>query len=73
MIATLFGLEELQEVISRFVRPGSFVLKDYMRPDRADELQRWRATDQILVGNAERTLRSSSHSWPTCVSCWGCG
>lgn len=38
VIATLFGLEELQEVISRFVRPESFVLKDYMRPDRADEL-----------------------------------
>lgn len=38
VVATLFGLEELQEVISRFVRPESFVLKDYRRADRADEL-----------------------------------
>lgn len=39
VVATLFGLEELQEVISRFVRPESFVLKDYRRADRADELE----------------------------------
>ncbi|WP_339493076.1 AAA family ATPase [Pseudomonas sp. EA_15y_Pfl2_R67] len=38
VVATLFGLEELQEVISRFVRPESFVLKDFKRADRADEL-----------------------------------
>ncbi|MCP2144245.1 UNVERIFIED_ORG: DNA sulfur modification protein DndD [Pseudomonas poae] len=38
VVATLFGLEELQEVISRFVRPESFVLKEYRRPDRAEEL-----------------------------------
>ncbi|QKJ37653.1 ATP-binding protein [Pseudomonas sp. MPDS] len=38
VVATLFGLEELQEVISRFVRPESFVLKDYRRADRAEEL-----------------------------------
>lgn len=38
VVATLFGLEELQEVISRFVRPESFVLKDFRRADRAEEL-----------------------------------
>ncbi len=38
VVASLFGLEELQDVISRFVRPESFVLKGYMRADRTDEL-----------------------------------
>ncbi|MCK0549665.1 AAA family ATPase [Pseudomonas syringae pv. aptata] len=34
VLATLFGLEEFQEVLSRFVRPESFVLKPFMRPDQ---------------------------------------
>src|SRR3990167_4472182 len=33
VLATLFGLEEFQEVISRFVRPESFNLNAYLRPD----------------------------------------
>jgi DNA sulfur modification protein DndD len=33
VLATLFGLEEFQEVISRFVRPESFNLNTYLRPD----------------------------------------
>lgn len=53
VIATLFGLEELQEVISRFVRPESFVLKDYMRPDRADELAAL-ARDRSGLGGQRR-------------------
>lgn len=39
VLATLFGLEELQEVISRFVRPESFSLKAFMRADQAEELE----------------------------------
>jgi len=38
VLATLFGLEELQEVISRFVRPESFTLKTSMRADQAEAL-----------------------------------
>lgn len=38
VLATLFGLEELQEVISRFVRPESFSLKAFMRADQAEAL-----------------------------------
>lgn len=33
VLATLFGLEEFQEVISRFVRPESFNLTTYLRSD----------------------------------------
>lgn len=33
VLATLFGLEEFQEVISRFVRPESFNLNTYLQPD----------------------------------------
>lgn len=38
VLATLFGLEELQEVISRFVRPESFTLKAFKRTDQAEAL-----------------------------------
>ena len=38
VLATLFGLEELQDVISRFVRPDSFTLKAFMRADQAEAL-----------------------------------
>jgi DNA sulfur modification protein DndD len=47
VLATLFGLEEFQEVISRFVRPESFKLSTYLRPDNtmamATLTQRWGA------------------------------
>ncbi len=36
VIATLFGLEEFQEAISRFVKPDSFSLKSYLRPDQTE-------------------------------------
>ncbi|WP_447741698.1 AAA family ATPase [Pseudomonas laurentiana] len=39
VLATLFGLEELQEVISRFVRPESFSLKAFMRTDQTEALE----------------------------------
>lgn len=38
VLATLFGLEELQDVISRFVRPESFTLKAFLRADQAETL-----------------------------------
>jgi DNA sulfur modification protein DndD len=38
VIATLFGLEEFQEVIARFVRPESFNLKSFEQPDLAEEV-----------------------------------
>lgn len=48
VLATLFGLEELQEVISRFVRPESFSLKAFMRADQAGELDRLERTRASL-------------------------
>src|SRR5690606_40831025 len=39
VLATLFGLEELQEVITRFVRPENFSLKTFMRANQADALE----------------------------------
>lgn len=38
VIATLFGLEDFQEVISRFVKPDSFTLKSFQRPDLAEAM-----------------------------------
>lgn len=39
VLATLFGLEEFQEVLSRFVRPESFNLSAYLRPDNAAAME----------------------------------
>ncbi|WP_426171939.1 ATP-binding protein [Pseudoduganella sp. R-34] len=39
VIATLFGLEEFQEVISRFVKPESFNLAPHRRPSQNDAVQ----------------------------------
>ncbi|WP_104204363.1 AAA family ATPase [Billgrantia saliphila] len=38
VIATLFGLEEFQDVISRFVKPESFSLNMYLRQDHTEAL-----------------------------------
>lgn len=38
VIATLFGLEEFQQVISRFVKPESFSLISHRRPSAAEAL-----------------------------------
>lgn len=58
VLATLFGLEELQEVISRFVRPESFSLKAFMRADQAggalDTLERTR----VSLGQLRRKHRA---------------
>lgn len=38
VIATLFGLEELQDVITRFVKPESFNLNTFLRKDQTEAL-----------------------------------
>lgn len=51
VIATLFGLEELHEVIARFVRPESFNLKSFERTSLAEStaaLERERASQLAL-------------------------
>lgn len=40
VVAALFGLEEVQEVISRFVKPESFNLAAFLRPEQTEELSR---------------------------------
>lgn len=62
VLATLFGLEELQEVISRFVRPESFSLKAFMRADQAealDTLERARVSLSQLRRNRRADLHAS--------------
>lgn len=38
VVASLFGLEEFQEIIGRFVKPESFNLTLYLKPDQAEAL-----------------------------------
>ncbi|CAB3670078.1 AAA family ATPase [Achromobacter aegrifaciens] len=62
VLATLFGLEELQEVISRFVRPESFSLKAFVRADRAgalDLLERTRVSLSQLRRKHRADLQKS--------------
>jgi len=40
VVAALFGLEEIQEVISRFVKPENFNLAAFLRPEQTEELSR---------------------------------
>lgn len=54
VIATLFGLEEFQEVISRFVKPESFSLKSFLRPDQAEALAAAEAARVDLVSERQR-------------------
>ncbi|WP_410481688.1 AAA family ATPase [Pseudomonas plecoglossicida] len=49
VLATLFGLEELQEVIARFVRPESFSLRTFMRADQAEALEQLERTGSSLA------------------------
>lgn len=57
VLATLFGLEELQEVISRFVRPESFSLKAFMRADQAGALYTLERT-RVSLGQLRRKHRA---------------
>lgn len=50
VIATLFGLEEFQEVISRFVKPESFSLKAFLRPDSAEAMTALEKERAGLIG-----------------------
>lgn len=62
VLATLFGLEELQEVISRFVRPENFSLKAFLRADQAEKLEileRSRLSLGQLRRNRREDLRGS--------------
>jgi len=48
VIATLFGLEEFQEVISRFVKPENFNLTALRRPSQSEEVRTLEATRSEL-------------------------
>lgn len=61
VLATLFGLEELQEVISRFVRPESFSLKAFMRADQAEALDTLERARVILL-QERRNHRANIHA-----------
>ncbi|KIH80567.1 AAA family ATPase [Pseudomonas batumici] len=61
VLATLFGLEELQEVISRFVRPESFSLKAFMRADQAEALDTLERA-RVSLGQLRRNHRADLHS-----------
>lgn len=55
VVATLFGLEELQDVISKFVRPASFDLLGFLKSGNYEQLARAREEHDRLKG-----LRSSA-------------
>lgn len=48
VIATLFGLEEFQEVISRFVKPENFNLTSHRRPSQSDVVEALDANTNAL-------------------------
>lgn len=57
VLATLFGLEELQDVISRFVRPESFSLKAFLRVDQVEALNALECT-RVNLGHLRRKHRA---------------
>lgn len=69
VIATLFGLEDFQEVISRFVKPDSFILASHRRPSQSEAVstleaaraklheQRRNYRDQVSVINDDVCTR----------------
>ena len=61
VLATLFGLEELQEVISRFVRPESFSLKAFLRADQAEALDTLERS-RVSLGQLRRNRRADLHA-----------
>ena len=54
VIATLFGLEELQEVVERFVKPGSFNLNEFLRQDQAISLDSIDREKAALIENRDQ-------------------
>ncbi len=61
VLATLFGLEELQDVISRFVRPESFSLKAFLRADQAEALDILERS-RVSLGQLRRNRRTDLHA-----------
>ena len=49
VLATLFGLEEFQQVLSRFVKPDTFNLKSLLRTDKADAIAALKAERRGLL------------------------
>lgn len=69
IIASLFGLEEFQEVISRFVKPENFSLKSFQRPDQAAAmvtLERDRAS--LLEERGDHTTKIAALNSQVCES-----
>lgn len=61
VLATLFGLEELQDVISRFVRPESFSLKAFLRVDQVEALDALECS-RVKLGHLRRKHRADLHA-----------
>lgn len=61
VVATLFGLEEFQEVIGRFVRPESFTLKALLRAGSS-------SVPSALIRRAVLGASPSSGVWPPMAS-----
>ncbi len=68
IIATLFGLEEFQDVLSRFVRPESFSLKSFLRSDLAAKMADLQIEKEALI-----KLRSSLTSKISALNSEVCG
>lgn len=58
VIATLFGLEEFQDVISRFVKPDNFNLGSFLLPDYSETIINIEQEQAVLI--QERTNNAKS-------------
>ncbi|PJY96156.1 ATP-binding protein [Pseudomonas donghuensis] len=58
VVATLFGLEEFQEVISRFVKPESFNLATFLRQEQTEALAKIDVERAILIEERQGLLAS---------------
>lgn len=56
VVATLFGLEEFQEVISRFVKPESFNLTVFLRQEQAEALDKIDTDRASLIEERQELL-----------------
>lgn len=56
VVATLFGLEEFQEVISRFVKPESFNLTAFLRQEQTEALAKINADRASLIDERQGLL-----------------
>ncbi|PBQ09935.1 hypothetical protein CCL07_04385 [Pseudomonas congelans] len=58
VVASLFGLEEFQEVIGRFVKPESFNLTQYLKPDQAEALTQVELDRKDLLAERQGHFKS---------------